>query len=57
MTKSKFTFPVGYHEFHKDKAFNTEAECGEAHCQLNNFPLSRQIMFDWIEDIRIGGGS
>jgi alpha-beta hydrolase superfamily lysophospholipase len=22
MTKSKFTFPVGYHEFHKDKAFN-----------------------------------
>jgi len=22
MTKSKFTFPVGYHEFHKDQAFN-----------------------------------
>jgi len=22
MTKSKFTFPVGFHEFHKDKAFN-----------------------------------
>jgi len=22
MTKSKFTFPVGYHEFHKDKTFN-----------------------------------
>lgn len=46
------------HEFYdrlgskiKEKRIVTEAECGEAHCQLNNFPLSRQIMFDWIEDI------
>ena len=22
MSKTKFTFPVGYHEFHKDQAFN-----------------------------------
>jgi len=22
MTKYKFTFPVGYHNFHKDQAFN-----------------------------------
>lgn len=47
------------HEFYdrlgnkiKEKRIVTEYECGEAHCQLNNFPLSRQIMFDWIEDIR-----
>lgn len=46
------------HEFYKklrsvkkEKRIITEKECGEAHCQLNNFPLSRQIMFDWIEDI------
>lgn len=49
------------HEFYdrlgsktKSKRIITEEECGEAHCQLNNFPLSRQIMFDWIEDIRNG---
>lgn len=47
------------HEFYdrlgsqiKAKRIVTEYECGEAHCQLNNFPLARQIMFDWIEDIR-----
>ena len=47
------------HEFYerlgskiKEKRIVTEYECGEAHCQLNNFPLARQIMFDWIEDIR-----
>lgn len=46
------------HEFYerlgsqiKEKRIVTEDECGEAHCQLNNFPLARQIMFDWIEDI------
>ncbi len=46
------------HEFYdrlgspiKEKRIVTEEECGEAHCQLNNFPLARQIMFDWIEDI------
>ncbi|MGI9285930.1 MAG: alpha/beta hydrolase family protein [Pseudomonadales bacterium] len=46
------------HEFYerlgsriKDKRIVTQQECGEAHCQLNNFPLARQIMFDWIEDI------
>jgi|GEM_PF-5583498 len=45
------------HEFYdrlgssiKEKRIVTEEECGEAHCQLNNFPLARQIMFDWIED-------
>lgn len=49
------------HEFYdrlgskiKEKRIVTEAECGEAHCQLNNFPLARQIMFDWIEDIKNG---
>lgn len=30
---------------------NEEDECGEAHCQLNNCPLARQIVFDWIDDI------
>ena len=46
------------HEFYdrlgskiKEKRIVTEYECGEAHCQLNNFPLARQIIFDWIEDI------
>ncbi len=41
---------LGSHK--KEKRIVTEYECGEAHCQLNNFPLARQIMFDWIEDIR-----
>ena len=47
------------HEFYnrlasktKEKRIVTEDECGEAHCQLNNFPLARQIVFDWIDDIR-----
>lgn len=47
------------HEFYdrlgseiKEKKIVTEKECGEAHCQLNNFPLARQIMFDWVEEIR-----
>lgn len=35
----------------KQKRIVTKYECGEAHCQLNNFPIARQIMFDWIEDI------
>ncbi len=36
---------------YKTKRIVTEHECGEAHCQLNNFPLARQIVFDWIEDL------
>ena len=36
----------------KHKRIVTEAERGAAHCQLDNFPLARQIMFDWLEDIR-----
>ena len=47
------------HEFYdrlgsksKSKRIVTEEECGQAHCQLNNFPLARQIMFDWIESQR-----
>ena len=36
----------------KQKRIVTEAECGQAHCQLNNFPLARQIMFDWLESQR-----
>ncbi len=46
------------HEFYdrlgsdkRKKRIVSEEECGEAHCQLNNFPLARQIMFDWIEDV------
>ena len=35
----------------KDKRIVTTEECGEAHCQLNNFPLARQIVFDWFESI------
>lgn len=45
------------HEFYeklgssvKEKRIITTEECGEAHCQLNNFPLAQQVMFDWIED-------
>jgi len=26
------------------------AEGAGVHCQLDNFPLARQIVFDWIED-------
>lgn len=47
------------HEFYdklgsrvKTKRIVTKSECGEAHCQLNNFPLSRQIVFDWVEELR-----
>ena len=47
------------HEFYdrlsskvKKKRIVTEEECGQAHCQLNNFPLARQIVFDFFEDIR-----
>ncbi len=46
------------HEFYdrlgskiKEKRIITEAEGGEAHFQLNNFPLARQTMFDWIETV------
>ncbi|UCF97333.1 MAG: prolyl oligopeptidase family serine peptidase [Spirochaetaceae bacterium] len=39
----------------KEKRIVTVSEGGEAHCQLNNFPLARQIVFDWIEDIRKAG--
>ena len=28
----------------------TAVEGAGAHCQLDNFPLARQIVFDWIED-------
>ena len=35
----------------KEKRITTTTEGAEAHCQLNNFPLARQIVFDWIEDI------
>ncbi|BBM87155.1 alpha/beta hydrolase family protein [Candidatus Uabimicrobium amorphum] len=36
----------------KAKKILTTGECGQAHCQLDNFPLARQVMFDWLEDIR-----
>jgi hypothetical protein len=46
------------HEFHQkiqnpicEKRITTEAEGASAHCQLDNFPLARQIVFDWIEDL------
>lgn len=49
------------HEFYdrlgstvKGKRIITAAEGGAAHCQLDNFPLARQIVFDWIEDIATG---
>ncbi len=34
----------------KVERVTTLAEGAEAHCQLNNFPLARQIVFDWFED-------
>jgi esterase/lipase len=34
----------------KGLRITTAAEGAGAHCQLDNFPLSRQIVFDWIED-------
>jgi hypothetical protein len=46
------------HEFHQkiqnpicEKRITTEAEGASAHCQLDNFPLARQIVFDWIEKL------
>ncbi len=38
----------------KMKRITTFAEGAETHCQLNNFPLSQQIVFDWIEDLMRG---
>ena len=44
-------------EFHKrnrssakELRITTAVEGAGAHCQLDNFPLARQIVFDWIED-------
>lgn len=34
----------------KVERVTTLAEGAEAHCQLNNFPLARQVIFDWFED-------
>jgi esterase/lipase len=34
----------------KELRITTAAEGAGAHCQLDNFPLARQIVFDWIED-------
>lgn len=47
------------HEFYRrlnpdiaEKRITTAAEGAGAHCQLDNFPLARQIVFDWIEGLR-----
>lgn len=49
------------HEFHQkiqnpisEKRITTEVEGASAHCQLDNFPLARQIVFDWIEKLLRG---
>jgi alpha-beta hydrolase superfamily lysophospholipase len=42
MTKSKFTFPVGFHEFHKDKAFNF---------QLNRWYSMGYARFEDMEEV------
>ena len=34
----------------KDVRITTALEGAGAHCQLDNFPLARQTVFDWIED-------
>ena len=34
----------------KAERITTFSEGAEAHCQLNNFPLAREIVFDWFED-------
>ena len=34
----------------KQLRITTAVEGAGAHCQLDNFPLARQIVFDWIED-------
>lgn len=43
-----------FHEASRSRAkelrITTAAEGAGAHCQLDNFPLARQIVFDWIED-------
>jgi hypothetical protein len=36
------------------KRITTAAEGAGAHCQLDNFPLARQIVFDWIEELLPG---
>ena len=40
----------------KELRITTAAEGAGAHCQLDNFPLARQIVFDWIEDRMREGG-
>jgi hypothetical protein len=46
------------HEFHQkiqspnsEKRITTVVEGAGAHCQLDNFPLARQIVFDWLENL------
>ncbi len=34
----------------KMERVTTLAEGAEAHCQLNNFPVARHLVFDWFED-------
>jgi len=34
----------------KQLRITTAVEGAGAHCQLDNFPLARQVVFDWIED-------
>jgi hypothetical protein len=46
------------HEFYQlvqspmsEKRITTQAEVASAHCQLDNFPLARQIVFNWIDGL------
>jgi hypothetical protein len=48
------------HEFYerlgsavKQKRIVTVEEGGAAHCQLDSFPLARQIVFDWIDELPV----
>ena len=43
-------FHMGNGSSAKELRITTAVEGAGAHCQLDNFPLARQIVFDWIED-------
>ena len=61
MTQSKFTFPVGYHKFHKDQLFNFQLnrwhslgytrieDMEEAGKKIKNFENWKDVMFEMAE--------
>jgi hypothetical protein len=44
-------FYEGIQNMNKEIRITTSVEGAGAHCQLDNFPLGRSIVFDWIENL------